>query len=92
MNGAGISDTLLAGIFAGAVLCAFISAAIASSRGASAGGYFFLGLVLGVIGIILAAVAPRPSYPPQPPGWYPDPWGHAQFRWWDGYQWGWQTG
>lgn len=22
-----------------------------------------------------------------PPGWYPDPWGRAEWRWWDGRQW-----
>ena len=27
----------------------------------------------------------------QAPGWYPDPWGQAPFRWWDGSQWTQQT-
>lgn len=29
------------------------------------------------------------SAPPtaSPPGWHPDPWGHAPLRWWDGAQW-----
>jgi hypothetical protein len=27
----------------------------------------------------------------QAPGWYPDPWGQAQSRWWDGTQWTEQT-
>jgi len=35
--------------------------------------------------------APRPTAQPgrgqQPPGWYPDPWGQAPQRFWDGYQW-----
>jgi membrane protease YdiL (CAAX protease family) len=25
--------------------------------------------------------------PAVPPGWYPDPWGVAAWRWWDGWQW-----
>jgi membrane protease YdiL (CAAX protease family) len=25
------------------------------------------------------------------PGWYPDPWGRAAWRWWDGYAWTWIT-
>lgn len=25
--------------------------------------------------------------PPPAAGWYPDPWQHAPFRWWDGVQW-----
>lgn len=30
---------------------------------------------------------PPPVPAPSPPGWYPDPWGMAQFRWWDGRAW-----
>ncbi len=26
-----------------------------------------------------------------PPGWHPDPWGQAEFRWWDGGRWTDQT-
>ena len=29
--------------------------------------------------------------PTVPPGWYPDPWGAAPLRWWDGRAWSWQT-
>jgi uncharacterized membrane protein YeaQ/YmgE (transglycosylase-associated protein family) len=77
-----------------ALVCGMISASIAGKKGLSAGGYFFLGFILGVIGIIIAAVAQpafRASPPPSPPGWYPDPWQQAWFRWYDGYQWSWQT-
>jgi hypothetical protein len=27
------------------------------------------------------------SHPAMPPGWYPDPWGAAGQRYWDGRQW-----
>lgn len=30
---------------------------------------------------------PPPVPAPSPPGWYPDPWRIAQFRWWDGRAW-----
>jgi len=37
------------------------------------------------------AVAAVPTGPPRPPaeapGWYPDPWGQARIRWWDGQAW-----
>jgi hypothetical protein len=35
--------------------------------------------------------APPPTPPTVPPGWYPDPWGAAPLRWWDGRAWSWQT-
>lgn len=70
-----------------ALLCGFISAAVASSKGLSAGAYFVVGLLLGVIGIIIAAVASRAAPAPQPPGWYADPWGQALYRYYDGAQW-----
>ena len=69
-----------------AVICAGLSAGIAQSRGLNPGGYFCLGLVLGVIGVIVAAVA-RPPVSMPLPGWYPDPWGESSYRWFDGYQW-----
>ncbi len=30
---------------------------------------------------------PPPARAPTPPGWLPDPWDVAQWRWWDGAQW-----
>ena len=36
----------------------------------------------------VAEVAPRPV---PAPGWFPDPWGVAPLRWWDGTAWSWQT-
>lgn len=58
---------LFYGIVVAALLCGAISAAIASSKHRNAGGYFFLGAFLGVIGIIAAAVA-SPGDPPAPLG------------------------
>jgi hypothetical protein len=90
MAGAAVSVLLVIWL-----VIAFACASIARSKGLSAGGYFFLGLFLGVIGLIIVACVPanygpRYAYPPmiQPPGWYPDPWQQAPARWWDGYQWG----
>lgn len=74
-----------------AVLCGWVSAVIAGSKGLPSGGYFLAGLFLGIIGIIIAAVAqPARVAVPQvaaPPGWYPDPSGGPWIRWWDGVQW-----
>jgi hypothetical protein len=54
--------------------------------------FFFFGAVFPLIGIIVAALTKGPAPVPQPPGWYQDPWGQAAWRWYDGYQWTWQTG
>lgn len=35
---------------------------------------------------------PQAAAPQQPAGWYPDPWGQAAQRWWDGSQWTGHTG
>lgn len=66
-------------------------AGIARSKGHSSGGWFVIGALLGVIGLVLALIIQPVSYPPQPPGWYADPWQPTGWRWWDGYQWTWQT-
>ena len=52
------------------VVCGLISAVIASKKNRSALGFFFLGLLLGVFGIVGAAIAQpaTPSDPPAPPG------------------------
>ena len=59
-------------------------------------------IVAGIIWLIVRTVRKRsaPSAPPpggwgaapppagqQPADWYPDPWGHARLRWWDGGRW-----
>lgn len=52
-------------------------------------GLFIFGALLPLIGIIVAClVKPKPT---QLAGWYADPWTQAAWRWWDGYQWTWQT-
>jgi hypothetical protein len=64
-----------------AVICGFMSAAIAQNKGLPPAGYMILGFLLGIIGLIIAAAA-RPAVPvPQPPGWYADPWGRSAWRW-----------
>jgi hypothetical protein len=69
------------------VICAVASAAIAQRKGLSGGGYFLLGLFLGVIGLLIAAVAqPAPRYA-SAPGWYTDPWDASGQRYYDGTQW-----
>ena len=37
------------------------------------------------------APVPAPAIQPVAAGWFPDPWGAAPLRWWDGATWGWQT-
>lgn len=49
-------------------------------------GYGFVGALLPLIGIVVACTA---KAPPRPPGWYPDPWGQAAARWFDGTDWTW---
>lgn len=41
------------------------------------------------VGIPAATAAPVTEVVPvvQPPGWHPDPWGQAAWRWWDGSAW-----
>lgn len=45
------------------LVCAVVTAIIASSKGRSGGGWFFIGLILGIFGIIL--IACMPSIRPQ---------------------------
>lgn len=40
-------------------ICGFICSVIAGSKGRSAGGFFLMGLLLGPLGVILAAVIPK---------------------------------
>jgi len=43
-----------------------------------------VGVVLVVVGLIRSQPAPTPVVPA---GWYPDPYGRARLRWWDGGSW-----
>jgi hypothetical protein len=68
-----------------------IAGVIASSRGLSFGGYFLLGFLLPLIGIVVAAVA-QPSKLRQltaapAAGWWPDPTGRFDRRYYDGHGW-----
>jgi hypothetical protein len=81
--------------------CAFGAKAILIGKGRSGSAGFCLGLFLGLIGLLIAAVlsparqpqqmgSPYGSYPGQPGQggqWAPDPFGRHQFRFHDGMRW-----
>ncbi len=46
--------------------CAVIAALIASSKGRSAGGWLFMGIILGIFAVVIIAVLPKIE-PPSPP-------------------------
>lgn len=83
----------LFGLIVLCALCGGIACAINQSKNRSGGEGFLLGALLGIIGLIIvlclpklpAAGASSPALPP--PGWYPDPAGPAQQRYWDGARW-----
>ena len=77
------------------VVCGAIAGMIAYTRLGGSGafiGFFLFGSVLPLIGIIAACLAKAPPPGPQPPGWYADPSGRQEMRWWDGYRWTWHAG
>jgi hypothetical protein len=55
------------------------------------GPVFMLILGLGPATYLGPSVVPEPVGGP-PPGWFPDPWGQAPHRWWDGRAWTSYTG
>lgn len=69
------------------VICGFLSAGIAQRKGMSVGGFYLLGFFLGVIGLAIAALAQTSHAARTPAAWYPDPWGQAELRWYDGARW-----
>jgi hypothetical protein len=49
---------------------------------------FVIGIVLLIVGAVRRGRAPTiPVFASSPPGWHPDPWGSARWRWWDGTRW-----
>lgn len=82
------------------VICAIIGAAIGHSKGNGTAG-FFLGLLLGPLGILIAAVMkPTPEAEAEhrrqvnaamgtagAAGWWPDPHGRHKQRYYDGARW-----
>jgi uncharacterized membrane protein YeaQ/YmgE (transglycosylase-associated protein family) len=84
---------LLVSLFIGLIAGA-ICAVIAQNKGRSPGGYFLLGFFLGLIGIIITAVIPsrvsgglRQLTPAPEQGWWPDPTGRFDYRYYDGRHW-----
>lgn len=76
------------------VVCAIAGGLITQSKGASFVSGFILGIVLGVLGLIIACFTKGPRVlapPPQPPGWYADPWNPTHARYYDGREWTWHT-
>lgn len=81
---------------------AIAAAAIGSTKGKGGQG-LILGLLLGVLGVIVAATLTKTPEkqaadaaalraaisPPSatPAGWWPDPYGRHQYRYWDGIRW-----
>jgi Protein of unknown function (DUF2510) len=81
------------------LFCAAIAAAIAHTKNRNVGEGFLWGALLGVIGVIIVLCLPPPKSKtllppgtPPPPGaakggWYPDPAGTGQQRYWNGKKW-----
>jgi hypothetical protein len=71
-----------------------IAGSIAYSKNRTTGtfiAYTFLGVLLPILGIIMALLVKAPAPPPMPPGWYADPWAQAALRYYDGRAWTWHT-
>jgi len=82
-----------------AATCAAAGALIGSGRRIGAAGGFFVGFLLGPLGVVIALVsAPagtelpgrltdRIEQRPAEAGWHPDPLGRFDSRWFDGTRW-----
>ena len=73
-----------------------IGLAIGSGRSIGPGGGFFVGLLFGPIGWVIALVSSKNPGPstlerierrPDSAGWHPDPLGRFDSRWYDGDRW-----
>jgi hypothetical protein len=80
----------------GMVFSGLIGMAIGSNRTIGAGPGFFVGMLFGPIGWIIALVSAKKPEPstldrierqPDEAGWHPDPLGRFDSRWYDGGRW-----
>lgn len=80
----------------GLMFSGLIGMAIGSSRSIGAGGGFFVGLLFGPIGWIIALASSKKAEPstldrierrPDEAGWHSDPLGRFDVRWYDGNSW-----
>ena len=87
---AGSADVIAIGLIAALVVGGGIGLLIGRSKGRPVLG-FVLGFLLGILGWIIAALVPKPATVTreQRPsrGWYPDPTGSHELRYFDGYRW-----
>jgi hypothetical protein len=70
-----------------------VAGMIGAGRKIGLGGGFFFGVLLGPLGVLIAAMSPGPSVldrveaRPSEAGWHPDPLGRFDSRWYDGKAW-----
>jgi hypothetical protein len=82
-----MNDSALAIVVIGWMLCGIAASVIAYKKGLNGAAYLFVGMLLGIVGVLVAAAAPARHPMAAVPGWYPDPWQQTTWRWFDGYQW-----
>lgn len=74
-----------------ATIGGFLSGAIAGSRGLGFWTYFVIGFLLPIIGLLIALTATPTKLgqltPASGPGWWPDPTGRFDGRYYDGRSW-----
>lgn len=87
-----MAETELQTLLAVMVIGGLVAGVIASSRGLTFTGFFVLGAMLPIIGILFALVAKAPGplarlTPAAGKGWWDDPTGRFEHRWFDGRHW-----